>query len=126
MSDSRAFDRGDLAGGAGTQPEALEWNQALTTQLRAHQAMWIINKTPGLMTSPRESQKKRGPWTRHDYLSFFFLLITKNMFSIENRNKQKNPEIIQDPSRKIIKICVVVLPCSNTGSFRTCHIFFFY
>ena len=66
MSDSRAFDRGDLAGGAGTQPEALEWNQALTTQLRAHQAMWIINKTPGLMTSPRESQKKRGPWTRHD------------------------------------------------------------
>ena len=66
MSDSRAFDCGDLAGGAGTQPEALEWNQALTTQLRAHQAMWIINKTPGLMTSPRESQKKRGPWTRHD------------------------------------------------------------
>ena len=66
MSDSRAFDCGDLAGGGGTQPEALEWNQALTTQLRGHQAMWIINKAPGLMTLPRESQKKRGSWTRHD------------------------------------------------------------
>ena len=66
MSDSRAFDCGDLAGVGGTQPEALEWDQALTTQLRVLQAMWIINKAPGLMTLLRESQKKRGPWTRHD------------------------------------------------------------
>lgn len=78
---------------------------------------------PGLL--PRLWPKDPGP-DMITYPSFSFLSQRNIKFSIENRNKQTKTEIIQDPSRKIIKICVVVLPCSNTGLFHLPHFFFFY